>query len=160
MNSKPYVEFSRLIVEFSHSISNAMFNKSSAMIAWLNSASFSKKIMRSFNLGILFPWRRILEFVSLHWRHNERHGVSNHQPNDCLLNRIFRRRSNKTSKLRVTGLCESPPQEPVTRKMFSLDDVIMILRRITLSKWRPGRWHFQAQRNLTTNSGSHQKRII
>ena len=24
--------------------------------------------------------------ASLHWRHNERHGVSNHQPHDCLLN--------------------------------------------------------------------------
>ena len=31
--------------------------------------------------------------------------VSNHQPHDCLLNRLFRRRSKKTSKLRVTGLC-------------------------------------------------------
>ena len=31
--------------------------------------------------------------------------VSNHQPHDCLLNRLFRRRSKKASKLRVTGLC-------------------------------------------------------
>ena len=31
--------------------------------------------------------------------------AQNHQPHDCLLNRLFRRRSNKTSKLRVTGLC-------------------------------------------------------
>ena len=31
--------------------------------------------------------------------------VSNHQPHDCLLNCLFRRRSKKTSKLRVTGLC-------------------------------------------------------
>ena len=38
-------------------------------------------------------------------RHNENDGVWNHQPYDCLLNRLFRRRSNKTSKLRVTGLC-------------------------------------------------------
>ena len=30
---------------------------------------------------------------ALHWRHNERDGVSNHQPHDCLLNRLFRRRS-------------------------------------------------------------------
>ena len=30
---------------------------------------------------------------------------SNHQPHDCLLNRLFRRRSKKTTKLRVTGLC-------------------------------------------------------
>ena len=48
----------------------------------------------------------------LQWRHNGRHGVSNHQPHDCLLNRLFRHRSKKTSKLRVTGLCEG--NSPVT----------------------------------------------
>ena len=37
-------------------------------------------------------------------RHNERDGVSNHQPHECLFSRLFRRRSKKTSKLRVTGL--------------------------------------------------------
>ena len=42
---------------------------------------------------------------ALRWRHNGHDGVSNHQPRDCLLNRLFRRRSKKTSKLRVTGLC-------------------------------------------------------
>ena len=42
----------------------------------------------------------------LQWRRNERDGVSNHQPHDCSLNRLFRRRSKKISKLRVTGLCE------------------------------------------------------
>ena len=41
----------------------------------------------------------------LQWRHNERESVSNHQTHDCLLNRLFRRRSKKTSKLRVTDLC-------------------------------------------------------
>ena len=39
------------------------------------------------------------------WRHNGRDSVSNHQPHDCLLNRLFRRRPKKTSKVRVTGLC-------------------------------------------------------
>ena len=43
--------------------------------------------------------------LSLQWRHNGRDSVSNHQPHDCLLSRLFRRRSKKTSKLRVTGLC-------------------------------------------------------
>ena len=42
---------------------------------------------------------------SLRWRHNDHAGVSNHQPHGCLLNRLFRRKSKKTSKLRVTGLC-------------------------------------------------------
>ena len=42
---------------------------------------------------------------ALRWRHNERNGVPNHQCFDCLLNRLFRRRSKETSKLRVTGFC-------------------------------------------------------
>ena len=42
---------------------------------------------------------------ALQLRHNGREGVSNHQPRDCLLNRLCGRRSKKTSKLRVTGLC-------------------------------------------------------
>ena len=70
---------------------------------------------------------------TLHWRDNEHDGVSYHQPHGCLLNRLFRRRSQKTSKLRVTGLCvgnspgpvNSPHNGPVTRKMFPFDDVIM-----------------------------------
>ena len=48
-----------------------------------------------------------------------------------LLNRLFRRRSKKTSKLRVTGLCAG--NSPITgefpartRKMFSFDFAIMI----------------------------------
>ena len=72
-------------------------------------------------------------FTVLQWRHNDHDSVSNHQPHGCLLNRLFRRRSKKTSKLRVTGLCvgnspgpvNSPHKGPVTRKMFPFDDVIM-----------------------------------
>ena len=44
--------------------------------------------------------------------HNERYGVSNHRCFDCLLNRLFRRRLKKTTKLRVIGLCEG--NSPVT----------------------------------------------
>ena len=70
---------------------------------------------------------------ALLWRHNGHDGVSNHQPRGCLLNRLFIRRSKKTSKLRVTGLCvgnspgpvNSPHKGPVTRKMFPFDDFIM-----------------------------------
>ena len=43
---------------------------------------------------------------ALHWRHDGCDGVANHWRLDCLLNRLFRRKSKKTSKLRVTGLCE------------------------------------------------------
>ena len=67
---------------------------------------------------------------SLRWRHNRRVGVSNDQPNDCLLKRLFRRRSTKASKPRVTGLC--PGNSPGTSEfpaskaeLFPFDDVIM-----------------------------------
>ena len=63
--------------------------------------------------------------IALQWRHNGHNGVSNHQPHDCLLNPLPRRRSKKTSKLRVTGFCAGN-KWPVTRKMFPFDDVIMV----------------------------------
>ena len=39
--------------------------------------------------------------------------MASHQPHGCLLNRLFRRRSNKTSKLRVNGLCVGNSPGPV-----------------------------------------------
>ena len=54
------------------------------------------------------------------WRHNGRDSVSNHQPHDCLLNRLFRRRSKKTSQLRVTGLFAGAQMAS-----NAFDDVIM-----------------------------------
>ena len=50
--------------------------------------------------------------VTLQWRHNGQNSISNHQPHDCLRIRLFRPRSKKTSKLRVTGLCAR--NSPVT----------------------------------------------
>ena len=89
----------------------------------------------------MFPYDDVImqiHFIckSLHWRHNDHDGMSNHQPHGCLLNLLFRRWSKKTSKLLVTGLCvgnspgpvNSPHKGPVTRKMFPFDDVIMIPR--------------------------------
>ena len=65
----------------------------------------------------MFPFDDvIMTFVevyrSLQWRHYECDGVSSHGRLDCLLNRLFRRRSKKASKLRITGLGEGNP--PVT----------------------------------------------
>ena len=51
------------------------------------------------------PRMDMISFLSLQWYHDGRDSVSNQQPHDCLLNRSFRSRSKKTSKLRVTGLC-------------------------------------------------------
>ena len=82
--------------------------------------------------------------ISLQWRHNEHGGVSNHQPLDCLLNRLFSHRPRETSKLRVTGLCEGnspvtgefPHKGPVTRKMFPFDGVIVYSDKISDTVWR------------------------
>ena len=64
---------------------------------------------------VIWWWRRCwwkVRCIPLQWRYNGRDGVSNHQLHDCLLNRLFRRTSKKTSKLRVTGLCAG--NSPVT----------------------------------------------
>ena len=90
----------------------------------------------------LFCWRYFSQFLShssilpvcmndysyqnttlaLQWRHNERDGVLNHQPHDCLLSHLFRRRSKKTSKLHVTGLCagNSPVSGEFPAQMASI----------------------------------------
>ena len=75
----------------------------------------------------------LYHLISLQWRHKGCDGVSNQQPHHCLPNSLFRRRSQKTLKLRVTGLCEGnspvtgefPHKGPVTREMFPFDGVIM-----------------------------------
>ena len=56
-----------------------------------------------FMLSLWFP---------LQWLQIERDGVSNHQPHDCLLNRLFKTQIKVTSKLHVTGRCEG--NSPVT----------------------------------------------
>ena len=77
--------------------------------------------------------------ISLQWRHNELDSISNQQPHDCLLNRLFRLRSKKTSKIRVTCPCEE--NSPVTGEFLaqrasnvenvSFDEVIMYISATT-----------------------------
>ena len=79
-------------------------------------------------LHIVKAWRPSRVKYTLQWHHNGRDGVSNHQPHHCLLNRLFRRRSKKASKLRYTGLCMGEftgHKWQVTWKMFPFNDVII-----------------------------------
>ena len=70
------------------------------------------------------------------WRHDERDGVSNHERLDCLLNRLFRRRSTKTSKLRVTGLWGNPPvTDEFSSQLASNTENVSIW-------WRLHEWHW------------------
>ena len=78
------------------------------------------KVLGCCNYNIVYKTRSALLWhgqgnYTLQWCHNGRDGVSNHQPHHCLLNRLFRRRSKKTSKLRVTGLCAG--NSPVTGEL-------------------------------------------
>ena len=81
---------------------------------------------------------------TLHWRHNGHNSVSNDQPYDCLLNRVFRRRSKKTSKLRVTGLCEgnSPGTGEFPEQMASNAENVSIW-------WRHHEWSLNKTESCT-----------
>ena len=89
-------------------------------------------------------WRIPIYFVygSLQWRHDGRNGVSNHQPHGWLLSRLFRRRSKKTSKLCVTGLCagNSPVTGEFPAQMASNAENVSIWLRHHV---RCLRWHLR-----------------
>ena len=72
---------------------------------------------------------------TVQWRHNGRNGVSNHQPHDCLLNRVFRRRSKKTPKFRFNGLCAR--NSPVTSSSLPEIDRHVADDNWTYASWRP-----------------------
>ena len=86
--------------------------------------------------------------ISKPWRHNGRDSISNQQPHDCLLNRLFKHRSKKTSKLRVTGLCvvNSPGTGEFPAQMASNAENISICWRhhvpaVFSEEW----WHFSLE---------------
>ena len=56
--------------------------------------------------AVLFRLHAVVNTHLLQWRHKDHKSVSKHRHLDCFLNCLFRHRSKKTSKLRVTGLCE------------------------------------------------------
>ena len=102
-------------------------------------------------------WVKQCFFLPLRWRHNDHADVSNHQPHGCLLNRLFRRKSKKTSKLRVTGHCagNSPGTGEFPAQMASYAENISIwwrhhaiwplselkltwhMPQLGLNKWKP-----------------------
>ena len=101
--------------------------------ASLANLSLLKRPQKAFLIFQLYIIRFLGELVqyhrcSLQWRHNGRNGVSNNKPYDCLLNRLFRGRSKKTSKLRVTGLCtrNSPVTDEFPAQMASNTENVCI----------------------------------
>ena len=115
-------------------------------------------IVTSFDVTIVNYVVRLL-VTSLECLHNERDGVSNHRRLVCLHNRLFRRRSKKTSKLHVTGLCEgnSPVTGDFSTQRASNAENVSILMTSSwlerqLSVWLPycrGRYWRQSMPPLT-----------
>ena len=104
------------------------------LLTWFTYQSWSLVFPTKF--GCLDIWKLMLWNISeinnhfttsaLEWRHNGRDDVSNHQPHHCLLNRLFRCRSKKTSKLRVTGLCAGNSRGEFPAQMVSTADNVSI----------------------------------
>ena len=94
--------------------------------------SFWHKISETFSQTIQWCWTVTrYRTQTLQWRHNERVGVSNHQPRDCLLNRLCKAQIKKTSKLRVTGFCagNSPVTGEIPAQRASNAENVSIWRR-------------------------------
>ena len=89
---------------------------------------------------------------TLRWRHNEHDGVSNHQSHHCVLHRLFRHRSKRTSKLRVTGLCagNSPVAgEFPAQKTNDVENVSIWWRHHDSHLvFKALHWHFQESHSL------------
>ena len=94
-------------------ISSAWWKSPTIAILWI------KNVLINFSICIAIKYELDIVTLACAFRNNqlqlcdnERDGVSSHRRLDCLLQRLFRRRSKKTSKLRATGLCEG--NSPVT----------------------------------------------
>ena len=115
---------------------------------WFNRCLFD-------SILVVYEYRSTHEvhiLTTLRWRHNEHDGVSNHQPHGCLLNRLFRRRSKKTPKLRVTGLCVGNSKGQLRGKCFHLMTSSWDITDMQLNNdwnvaplWVSGLWLFEVK---------------
>ena len=95
-------------------------------------------------------------------------GVSNHQPCDCLLNRLLRGRWKTTSKLRVTGLC--PGNSPVAgefpaQRVSNAENVSIRWRHhdvnsITIVNWYATERNCAKCETTVTTSTQHTAQLI
>ena len=126
-----------------------------------------------YHIGYYFIWAlsqhtipHVKFFTTLQWRHNERDGVSNHQPHDCLLNRLFGGRSKKISKLHVSFLCEG--NSPVTGEFpvqmaSNAGNVSISWRHHEYYQWdtsQQSRLHFQGKWNDGISKNTLEKNVV
>ena len=110
-------------------------------------------VSRGVSMSLIFI---SISVMSLRWRHNEWDGVSYHPR--LFTQPFVRRRSTKTSKLRVTGLCEGNSQMtgefPSQRPVYKAENVSIWRRHHGRTNW-PSWWlidkHFLSIRMLISH---------
>ena len=144
------------------------------MLSWHVQISFwfSRFYLSNYQLNLRIAHRKVYKIFSetfarytSRWRHNDHAGVSNHQPHGCLLNRLFRRTSKKTSKLRVTGLCagNSPGTGEFPAQMASYAENVSIWWRhhdIYTIKYTCREPNNQYQQTICYETGIHSWSLL
>ena len=77
-------------------------------------------------------------YIKLQWRHNERDDVSDHQPHDCLLNRLFKVEIKEHIKVpRHWPLCpgNSPVTDEFPAQRASNGENVSIWWRLIMKLW-------------------------
>ena len=95
----------------------------------------------------------LTDLISLQWRHNRHHSVSNHQPHGFYATVYSdadqRKHQSSASLAFVWGIhrapVNSPHKWPVTRKMFPFDDVIMCIGIVSMHFLIALALHFRSQ---------------
>ena len=89
------------VIAMIHNVWNrALSSKFGKHLPW------SWELNRDLNTMPLHVRHGVWNHGPLEWCHNERDDIWDHRRLDYLLSRLLRRRSKKTSTLRVTGICE------------------------------------------------------
>ena len=113
-------------------------------IIWVNWIRFHGIDIRITLLKNIFQVLGLVRRKTVQWRHIAYDDISNYQPPDCLFNRLFEAQIKESIKAPrrwpfVRGIrrwpLNSPNKEPVTRKVFPFDDVIMILNSVPVIKY-------------------------
>ena len=101
-------KFTTLLFAVWFIVSTVRLEDTGLNVSWIG--TFKSFLFQTQKHFLRHAWyiRPVAKFLwSLQWRHNGHEVYSNQRRLDCLFNHLFRRRSKKTSKLRVTVLSEA-----------------------------------------------------
>ena len=120
---------------------------------WLNNAYMHR------GTALSLHWPESV-MITLHWRHNEPDGVSNHQPRDCLLNCLFRcrRKHQSSASLAFVRRIHRGPVDSPHKKASNAENISIWWRHNVFVKWTT-KSIFQRHLNKNKNSPSWNKHL-